>query len=122
MTTFVEIHEGESLKLLHARPNLADETQILDTGWVCKIKVLNRVYIEVIPVESVTLQTADNLHFVVSLTPIQTSLLKATKGLFTDDPIPTVYTLVIEMSNVNTVPPYSREKHIMIYVSRPGMA
>lgn len=110
----LHIHQGDNSKILPIRPDIADDTLVIDNNWVCKQSVLSLSNEVIVAAKTVTIKSIDNLLFLASLSPEDTELLTVT-GSYTK------YKWVIELTNKTFSPHYyRREKHVVLFVS-PGL-
>lgn len=104
----IQVRKGDTSELVTVRPDLADDTEVIGSGWKCYSSVEDIYGNEVVAQREITEKTADNLHFVAFLNPSETDLLNSGSLL-------TEYRWVFRISNNTTDPEYNREKYVELF-------
>ena len=112
MATVYNIYQGDTGPIMKPRPSVLDDGVTLDADWHCYINVIDSSGTEVVPKREVTDKTADNLRWIAALLPAETATIPVSNDF---------HTMVIEVVNATTIPPFNVEKHYSIAVHKQGI-
>jgi hypothetical protein len=112
----ISLYRGDSSDLVAVRPNITDDTEIISNDWVCRTMLIDENEVELVASRIETIKTADNLHFVVVLSPTDTLTVSIQAGR----KYAKVY-WVIQLSNNMLTPAYSKESRIEVLVRQQAI-
>lgn len=95
----IRCKQGNTSDVLKVRPCLRDTNHVLDSSWVCRIKVRDAAGDDLINRVEANI-SHDQRHYIVALTPAETAILPVGDYLW-----------IIQVENENTLPPFVIEEH-----------
>lgn len=111
----VSIYQGDSSLPITVRPNIADPAEVISSDWLCRSAVIcDDDGSNLIAPRVENVKTDDGLHWIIVLSPADTALIPVVNKT-------RKCTLVVEVTNDNLMPSYSREKHIELEVKKQGL-
>ena len=110
------IYKGDTSPIFQPRPTVLDDNVILDAEWHCYIAANYKDGEIAIAKREVVDKTSDNLRWIAALTPTETETIVFPGDLKTID-----ITLVIEVTNTTTTPPFNKEIHYTLPICTQGI-
>jgi len=107
----ISLFRGDSSDLVSVRPNLKEPTETISSDWICRTMLVDSSGVEIIASRIENVKSEDGLTFIISLSPADT--LAITVGV---DQKYTTVDWVVQLSNDQLVPAYSKEKRLKILV------
>lgn len=107
----ISLARGDSSDLILIRPNIADDSEVISADWVCRTKLVEEDFTEIVAERVESTKTDDELNFVVGLSPTDTESVTVEAG----KKFKRVF-WVVQVSNTNLTPAYSREKMIPVVI------
>ena len=115
----IEVYQGDLTKIKNVRPTFPSLPGVLDANWKCYVSVNDCDGNNVVADREVTNKVTDansRERFVCAIHPSETESLEVATGEEYQDS-----DWVIQVENLSTTPPYSKEHHITLRVKPQGI-
>ncbi|MFL0802440.1 MAG: hypothetical protein K6L81_01895 [Agarilytica sp.] len=116
-SSIVEVFQGDTTTIQRVRPSVLALDEVIASPWECRQNVIDHHGNVVVESSEITSFSSDQLRWLVALTPSQTQSLPVEYN----EPY-SKYIWVIQVSNPDTTPPFSVEKHIELRVKKQGLS